>query len=142
MKEILIFGSCEALDQDLLHAMREKFRLVPVQNNAKENAKKGAAAVVLMHKPSDLDGSDFRSVPFVVISDGADAESIARAVKCGAKYFFVSPVPAEMFLTRLDALCKAAETPDLFAQMSNQSTPSEEISEGMATQTPSLRKLL
>ena len=108
MKEILIFGSCEALDMDLLHAMGEKFCLVPVQNNTKELKKENfGAAVAFIRRPSDLDGIH-PSLPLVVVAGSAGDENIRRAVESGAKYFFVSPVPIKLFMTRLDDLLKAA----------------------------------
>ena len=108
MKEILIFGSCEALDMDLLHAMEEKFCLVPVQNNTKELKKENfGAAVAFIRRPSDLDGFN-PCTPLVVVAGSAGDENIRRAVESGATYFFVSPVPMELFMTRLDDLLRAA----------------------------------
>ena len=83
MKEILIFGSCEALDMDLLHAMEEKFCLVPVQNNTKELKKENfGAAVAFIRRPSDLDGFN-PCTPLVVVAGSAGDENIRRAVESG-----------------------------------------------------------
>lgn len=110
MKEIVIFGSCETLVQGLKHAISDEFRLIALQNNAKEylKQKRPAAAVVCMHGMSDLDVTEGVTAPFIVLSDSAEETWIDGAVARGAKYFFVEPVSASLLATRLEWLAREA----------------------------------